>query len=164
MGESRKGALTAAASAAFVLATLGSTAAASAEQPGVHPTNAPRARSAKALQAHDSANLRYISASGSTLYEVGKASGTLPGSMQVHMQLSARFTGSFVIYISGGSITGRGSATPHGSGRYESFAGTLAVTGGTGRFGHASGTAKLYGVFDRKSYALSIQTAGTLYY
>lgn len=164
MGESHREALTAAATVAFALVTLGGTAAASAEQPGVRATNTPRARAAKVLQAHDSANLRYISASGSTLFEMGKASGTLPGSMRVHMQLSAKFTGSFVIDIPGGSITGRGSATPHGSGRYESFAGTLSVTGGTGRFGHASGTAKLYGVFDRKSYALRIQTAGTLYY
>lgn len=122
------------------------------------------ARTARTLKAHDMASLHYVSASGSTLYEVGAASGTLPGGMHVHMQLSTRFTGSFVIYAHGGSILGSGSATPHGSGTYESFAGTLSVTGGTGRFGHAHGTAKLYGVFNRKSYALTIQTTGTLYY
>jgi len=173
MGGAHRRAFAVAATSAFALSALGGAGPAIARPSAFGPAQATRAvrvsktaaaGATRTLRAHDRARLHYVSASGSTLYEVGTASGTLPGSMRVHMQLSARFTGSFVIYAHGGSIVGRGSATPHGSGTYESFAGTLSVTSGTGRFGHAHGTAKLYGVFDRRSYSLTIQTTGTLYY
>lgn len=146
------------------LASIGVTAiAAGAMCAGAGARRAP-AQAARTLRAHDSAKLHYVSASGSTLYEIGSASGSLPGSMRVHMRIEARFSGSFVIYAHGGIILGHGSAVPHGSGAYESFAGTLWVTGGTGRFRHARGRAGLYGVFDRRSYALTVQTTGTLRY
>jgi hypothetical protein len=124
----------------------------------------PRAHAAHVLKASDTAHLHYISASGSLLFDEGKATGTLPGSMRVHLDLGTTFTGSFTIYASGGSIEGRGSAIPHGSGTYESFSGTLTVTGGTGRYVHAHGRGGLYGTFDRESYALVIKTTGSLTY
>jgi tetraprenyl-beta-curcumene synthase len=123
-----------------------------------------RARVAHVLKATDTARLHYVSASGSVLLDEGKATGTLPGSMRVHLDLGATFTGTFTIYAGGGSITGRGSATPHGSGTYESFAGTLTVTGGSGRYVHAHGHGGLYGTFDRDNYALVIKTTGSLIY
>ncbi|HEU0250008.1 MAG TPA: DUF2600 family protein [Solirubrobacteraceae bacterium] len=123
-----------------------------------------RAHSARSLRASDEAHLRYVSASGSTLYETGRASGTLPGSMRVHMTIGPTFSGTFTIYASGGTIAGHGTAIPHGVGVYESFAGSVTLTGGSGRFRHASGSAKLYGTFNRNTYALLIQTEGTLHY
>lgn len=125
---------------------------------------APHAHSDRVLKATDTAHLHYISASGSLLYEIGRATGTLPGSMQVHLLVGATFSGSFTIHVNGGSIRGRGSATPKGSGVYESFAGSLTVTGGSGRYRHAHGTAKLFGTFNRNTYALVIQTVGALRY
>lgn len=125
---------------------------------------APASRAAHSLRASDEAHLRYISASGATLYEIGRANGTLPGSMRVHMRIAAVFSGNFTIYAAGGTISGHGTATPHGSGVYESFSGSLRVTGGSGRYRHAAGTARLYGTFNRNSYALLIQTQGTLRY
>jgi hypothetical protein len=122
------------------------------------------ARAARALKAADTAHLRYVSASGSLLLEEGKASGTLPGSMRVHFNVGATLSGSFTIYTRGGSIKGHGAATPHGSGVYESFAGSLTVTGGSGRYAHAHGHAGLYGTFNRDTYALTVQTTGTLSY
>jgi hypothetical protein len=123
-----------------------------------------RARAANILRASDTAHLHYVSASGSLLFDEGRATGTLPGSMRVHLNLGTTFTGSFTIYASGGSIVGRGSAAPHGSGTYESFSGTLTVTGGTGRYVHAHGRGGLYGTFDRENYALVIKTTGSLTY
>jgi len=114
------------------------------------------------LHAGDTAKLRYVGAVGEQVYETGSASGTLPGSMHVHMIFASTFSGSFQIYTRGGTIDGNGRAKPHGEGVYESFAGTLVVTGGTGRYRRAHGTARLYGTFDRESYALTVQTAGTL--
>jgi hypothetical protein len=123
-----------------------------------------RAHAAHVLNATDTAHLHYISSSGSLLLDEGKATGTLPGSMRVHLDLGTTFTGTFTIDASGGSIEGHGSATPHGSGTYESFAGTLTVTGGTGRYAHAHGRGGLYGTFDRDNYALVIKTTGSLTY
>jgi len=116
------------------------------------------------LHAVETAKLHYVGAVGEEVYETGGASGTLPGSMRVHMVFAAALSGSFAIYTHGGSIDGHGEARPHGEGVYESFAGTLTVTGGTGRYRRARGTAHLSGTFDRENYALTIQTAGTLRY
>jgi hypothetical protein len=119
---------------------------------------------AHTLRASDRASLHYVSASGALLEEVGSASGTLPGDMRVQLRLASVFSGSFTITTRYGSISGHGTATPHGYGTYESFAGTLVATGGSGRFRHAHGSARLYGTFDRSNYALVMQTTGTLYY
>lgn len=124
----------------------------------------PRAHAAHRLKASDTAHLHYISASGSLLFEGGAASGTIPGSMRVRFNVGATFTGSFTIYTHGDTIKGYGSAIPHGSGLYESFAGSLVATGGTGRYAHARGRAGLYGTFNRNTYALLVQTTGTLLY
>lgn len=123
-----------------------------------------RAHSSHALKASDTAHLHFVSAEGSLLHEVGQATGTIPGSMKVHFSLGTTMRGSFIIYTRYGSISGHGEATPHGSGVIESFAGSLEVTGGTGRYGRARGKASLTGTFNRRNYALVVQTAGTLSY
>ena len=117
-----------------------------------------------ALKATDTAHLRYLSASGSLLHERGGASGTLPGQMRADVNVGPVFSGNFTIYAHGGSISGHGRAAPHGSGVYESFEGWLTVTGGSGRYTHARGKARLYGTFNRNTYALVVQTVGTLLY
>ena len=122
------------------------------------------ARTAHALKASDTAHLRYLSASGSLLLEEGQTTGTLPGKMRAHVDVGSTFTGNFTTYTRYGTIIGHGTATPHGSGIYESFSGTLVVTGGSGRYAHAHGTAGLYGTFNRRNYAFVVQTTGTLLY
>ncbi len=125
---------------------------------------APAPAGARALHASDSARLHYVSARGSLLFDEGRVTGTLPGSMRVSLRVGSTLSGSFTIYVRGGYISGRGSAIAHGEGTYESFAGTLTATGGSGRYRHARGRARLYGVFDRSDYSLVVQTSGTLYY
>jgi hypothetical protein len=152
--------------AALAAGALGALAAAALLAGGpraAHGAEAPpRARAAHTLRASDTARLHYVSASGSLLFEEGQATGTLPGSMRAHVDVGATLSGSFTVYTRGGSIRGHGEATPHGAGTYESFAGTLVVTGGSGRFEHAHGRTGLYGTFDRDNYALLVQTTGTL--
>jgi hypothetical protein len=114
------------------------------------------------LHAADTARLHYVGAVGEQVSETGSASGTLPGSMRVRMIFASTFSGSFAIYTRQGRIDGHGRAQPHGGGVYESFAGTIVVSGGSGRYRHAHGTARLYGTFNRENYALTIQTTGTL--
>lgn len=123
-------------------------------------------RSARSINATDTAHLHYVAArsEGSALFEEGTAVGALAGTMRAHLKVEATFSGTFVLYARGGVIKGHGAAKPSGSGRYESFSGTLVVTGGTGRFAHAHGQAGLYGVFDRNTYKLTVQTTGRLSY
>ncbi|HTZ86210.1 MAG TPA: hypothetical protein VMB05_06035 [Solirubrobacteraceae bacterium] len=125
-----------------------------------------RGAESRLLNVTDTGRLRYNAAGseGSMLLEEGSASGALPGRMRAHVNVGATFSGSFVLFVNGGSIKGHGSAKPSGSGRYESFRGSLTLTGGTGHYVHAHGQAGLYGVFDRKTYNLTVQTTGRLSY
>jgi hypothetical protein len=71
----------------------------------------------------------------------------------------------FTIYTNGGSING------HATGRVSnpnstnpSFRGSLTITGGRGRYAHAGGSGELFGVFSRRSFALTVQAIGKLRY
>jgi hypothetical protein len=88
----------------------------------------------------------------------------LSGTARAELHTGAMFTATFTIRTREGSITGQGRATPHGSGRYQSFGGSFVATSGSGRYKHVSGRAGLSGVFDRRTDAVVIQTTGTLNY
>ncbi len=124
----------------------------------------PQAHATRTLKASDTANLRYIKHSGSQLLEEGTAQGDLPGHMRASATLGATFTANFTIYTHGATITGHGTATPHGAGLDEHFSGTLTITSGTGRYTHAHGHAGLSGTFNRRTYAITLQTSGSLSY
>jgi hypothetical protein len=124
----------------------------------------PPARAARSLNGTATAHLHLIRPNGAQLYEEGPVTGALPGWMHAVVTTGSVVTGSFDISTRGGKIDGRGTATPHGTGRYQSFSGTLAITGGSGRYAHAHGRAGLYGTFDRRTYALVIQTTGRFSY
>jgi hypothetical protein len=120
---------------------------------------------ARALNVEDTGHLHLLNASGSVLSEEGPVSGTLPGNAKVRLVVGTRVLASFTIYPrSGGSIIGSGNATLHSSSRYSSFGGSLSVARGTGRYAHAHGSGKLYGVIDRRTDEVTVQTTGTLDY
>lgn len=130
-----------------------------------HANAAPTARTARALNVTDNAQLHLTSTSGSLLIEEGAASGQLPGTLKARFRFGASVTASFTIYPrGGGSITGSGAATLHSSTTYSSFGGTVTISSGTGRYKHAHGRAGLYGTYNRRTYALTVQTTGTLRY
>jgi hypothetical protein len=110
------------------------------------------------------AHLRYLTAKGAYLLEEGSASGPLAGTVKARVRFTADISGSFEFYPHGGSISGYGSAKLHESGTYVSFGGTVTITGGTGRYAHAHGGGGLYGVYNRRTLALTIQTTGSLSY
>lgn len=122
------------------------------------------ANAARTLNGTATANLQLAKAEGSQLIEHGPVSGALAGWASARFHTGAVFTGSFTIHTHGGSITGEGQATPHGSGRYQSFSGSFVVIGGTGRYAHIHGRAALYGVLDRRSESVVIQTTGRFAY
>jgi hypothetical protein len=118
------------------------------------------AHAAAVLQGTATAHLHLVRAEGSELIEEGPISGALVGSAQAELHTGAVFTASFAIHTRAGSISGHGQANPHGSGRYQSFAGSFVATGGTGRYAHISGRSGLYGVFDRRTDSVVIQATG----
>lgn len=122
------------------------------------------AHTARTLNGTDTAHLHLIHQEETVLSEEGPATGALPGHMRARLDIGSIYTGRCTIYTSGGSVTGRGRATPHGSGRYQSFHGSLLITGGTGRYAHVHGHTQLYGTFDRRTFAVVIQTTGNLSY
>jgi phage gpG-like protein len=125
------------------------------------------AHAASVLNVHDEGHLRFIHASGSVIIDEGSVSGTLPGSVRVRFlydgepQVSAQFT-----------ITGRsGSISAHATGKLSSptsaspsFSGHMTITGGSGRYAHVHGSGELFGVYYRRSYALTVQAIGRLPY
>jgi hypothetical protein len=114
----------------------------------------------------DNAGLHLVSADGNTLFERGRASGNLPGTVEVTLTLGDHTaTSTFTIHTTGGTIGGRGNGklTPGRAG-YDSFGGTCAVTHGTGRFRGASGECRLYGSIYRVDDSLRVQVTGKLRY
>ena len=119
---------------------------------------------AHTLNGTDTAHLHLVRQHETVVFEEGSATGALPGHMRAQLEVGSVFSGTCTIYTSGGTITGHGRATPHGTGRYQSFSGSLQIAGGSGRYAHAHGRTGLYGTFDRRTFALVIQTTGSFSY
>ncbi len=125
----------------------------------------PTARAAHVLNVKDGGHLHEVRSSGAELEEEGPVSGTIPGKVKVSFDIGATVTAKFTIYANGGgSISGTGGGALHSTSVYSSFGGSLKVTGGSGRYAHAHGTGTLSGQINRKTYALTVQADGKLYY
>jgi len=128
------------------------------------------AQAAQALNVTDTAHLHHGKESGAFLVDEGTATGQLPGRVRVEFNVGATVRANFTIYTSHGALIGHGSGTLHESSNsghstvWVSFAGTMSVSHGTGRYLHAHGHGGFYGVFDRHNYEATIQTTGTLDY
>jgi hypothetical protein len=126
-----------------------------------------RARAAHTLRASENASLHLVKSNGSQIVEQGSVSGTLSGSIKAQFHVGPTITGSVTLYVhGGGTITGRGSGHLHNAHGhiFESFSGSFSVTGGSGRYGHASGHSGFYGTINRRTDAMQVQTRGTLSY
>jgi hypothetical protein len=123
-----------------------------------------RAKAARSERLAVDAHLHYVTAKGSYLIEEGYASGPLAGLVKARIRVTAEISGSFTFYPRGGSISGRGVGTLHESGIYASFGGSVTVLGGSGRYAHAHGAGGFYGVYDRRTLGVTIQTTGNLSY
>lgn len=121
-------------------------------------------RAARTIDGTDVAHLHLVHQHEAVLYEVGSAGGPLSGSMHAKLTVGSVFTGSFTIATKHGSVIGHGSAKPHGTGRYQSFRGTMYVTGGSGQYKHIHGKTSLYGTFDRRTFDVLLKTKGRLSY
>jgi len=127
----------------------------------------PLARAARTISLNDSGRLHLTSHHGFTLNEQGTASGTIHGTIYIHLNVSStnHVTAEVNIYPSGGSLTGNASAAYHVHGSVASFNGTMNVARGSGTYSdaHASGLS-FTGTIQRSNDAVGVQVSGRLSY
>jgi len=120
---------------------------------------------AREVSLQETGYLHAIGEPGDTIDERGHASGTYSCSITVHLTIISanRVTAVFTVRPKGGSVTGRGLARFVQKGADGYFGGTIAITGGTGGFAHASGTnIGISGVIDRETFALTVHVHGKI--
>jgi hypothetical protein len=100
-----------------------------------------------------------------TLNEQGTASGTIPGTIFIHLNVIStnQVTAEVNIYPSGGSLTGRATASYHPAGAVATFSGTMAIVRGTGKYSHAGGTGLSFsGTVSRTNDAVTVHMTGQM--
>jgi hypothetical protein len=152
---------------AVALLALGSAGGATLEGAVTSGAAGPVARAAHSVSVKDEGRMKLVKASGSVLTDEGPATGTVPGRVRVRFVYNGDPSVSAQITIYGHA----GTILAHGSGRLSnptssspSFKGTLTISGGSGRYASARGGGEMFGVFYRRSYAITVQTRGVLHY
>jgi hypothetical protein len=123
----------------------------------------PAAHTARTVTLKDSGNLHKTSKKGFTLYESGSASGTVSGSISLHLDVTStnRFTVELTVHPGGSSITGKASGNYRTNGGTESFTGTLSVTGGSGSYSGAHGGGISFsGTLNRSNDSVTVHVNG----
>jgi hypothetical protein len=125
------------------------------------------ATAARAVSVSENGRLRLTSKKGFTLNERGAASGTIAGTIYIHLHLvsNSRVTAEVNIYPRDGSLTGSGSASYRVEGGLAVFSGTLAITRGSGTYAHARASGLHFtGSIQRRDDAVSVRLSGHLSY
>jgi hypothetical protein len=125
----------------------------------------PVAHASRTVNLNESGRLQLTSKSGFTLNERGSASGTITGSIYIHLHLvsSSRVTAEVSIFPSNGSLSGTGSASYHVNGGTAAFSGTLAITRGTGKYAQARASSLAFsGTIQRRNDAVTVRLSGPL--
>jgi hypothetical protein len=149
------------------VASLGGVVGVAALGAGASSAAGPVAGAARTLSLHESGRLHLTSHSGLTLNEKGSATGTIKGTIYIHLDVASptHVTAEVNIYPAGGSLSGRGSASYEVGGSYASFSGTLSITRGTGAYAHAHAhNLRFTGSIKRVNDATTVAVSGPLSY
>lgn len=126
----------------------------------------PFARPSRTIALNETAHLHLTSKHSLTLNEQGEASGTIHGTIYIHLHLSNNHGGVSAevnIYPRGGSLSGYGSATYRVEGAEAVFSGKLSIARGTGSYSHASAPGlRFTGSIQRRTDAVAVQLSGPL--
>jgi hypothetical protein len=131
--------------------------------PSASQARAAVASGARVLSLNENGSLHLTSKHGFTLNEQGRASGTVKGTIYVHLSIvsSSRVTAELSIYPSGGSITAHGSASYHKERTSARFSGSMSIERGTGSYAHARGSGLSFsGAIKRSNDAVTVHVAG----
>jgi len=129
------------------------------------PTN-PIAVDARELSVHETAHCHLVSHHREMLLEEGYGSGTLSGKLVLHLTLAyTQGAVTFTAYPPGGTIVGRGEGSSYAKGNTAYFTGTASISGGTGRYAHASASnVEIRGTLQRKTFAFFVEVNAKLRY
>jgi hypothetical protein len=130
---------------------------------GVAGASGPTAGAARTVSINDTAHLHRTSSHGFNLYESGSASGSLGGSISLHLDVVStnRVTAAVTVYPHGGSISGNATGSYRNNGSTASFSGTLSVTSGSGSYAHAHGSGLSFsGTIERSNDAVTVHVSG----
>lgn len=130
--------------------------------PSARLASAP-ARTAGTITLNESGNLHLTSKRGFTLNEQGPASGTVRGTIYVHLRIvsTSRVTAEVNISPHGGSISGNATANYHKGSTMASFSGSLAISHGTGTYRSAHGSGLSFsGTIQRSNDAIAVRVSG----
>jgi hypothetical protein len=149
----------------LILAATASLAASWASETLVASASPARvvARGARAISLNENGNLHLTSKNGFTLNERGVGSGTVSGTIYVHLSIvsSSRVTAELNIYPHGGSLTAQGSASYHKESTLARFSGTMSIKRGTGSYAQAHGSGLSFsGTIQRSNDAVTVHVAG----
>jgi hypothetical protein len=145
--------------------SLVATVATTALLAGAGVVHAAAARTARALSMSDTGHLHRTSHHGFTLNEEGSASGTISGTIYIHLNIVStnRVTAEVNIYPSGSSIAGYATADYRPSGAVASFSGTMTIARGTGRYKWVHGSGLSFtGTVARSNDAVTVHVSGRM--
>jgi len=120
---------------------------------------------ARTFSLTESGHLHLTSHHKFTLNEQGYTSGTISGTIYIHLNIVStnRVTAEVNIYPSGGSLTGYASASYRSAGAVASFNGTMNVARGTGRYNRARGSGLSFtGTVQRSNDAVTVHVNGRM--
>jgi len=126
---------------------------------------APKARQARTIALNDTGRLHETGHHGFRLDEQGTATGTIKGSIYIHLNITStnHVTAEVSIYPSNGSLTGQGSASYRSEGGQATFSGTLSISRGTGSYAGAHASAlRFSGTIQRSNDATTVHVSGNL--
>jgi hypothetical protein len=120
---------------------------------------------ARTINMSEKGSLHLASAPGTTLKEKGSTTGTFNGSVFATFTTYSVSKGAFKLtaYFPGGTLSFSGASRDHVAGATGYAEGTARVTGGTGRFAHASGSGLRYrAIVNRRNYYATTELSGRL--
>jgi hypothetical protein len=131
---------------------------------GASGASTPAAHAARTISLNETGHLHLTSKHNYTLNEQGSASGTVTGTIYVHLTAvsTSRVTAEVNIYTRGDSISGNGTASYRRSGTTASFSGSLSIGRGTGSYAHAHGSGLRFSgtIQESRNDAITVHVSG----
>jgi hypothetical protein len=123
----------------------------------------PLAAAARTESFNINSTLHLVGKAGHVLNEQGTFSGTQSGTIAIRFTSVTSTSGeaTFVAHPSGGTVSGRTSTKGEVVGSHVYFSGSMTITGGTGKWAHASGHGLGFsGVVDRQNFHATTHMSG----
>jgi hypothetical protein len=125
------------------------------------------AHAARTVTLNDSGKLHLTSHRTTHLNFQGTASGTIRGTIYIHLNVTSpnRVSAEVSIYPSNGSLTGVSTASYRANGGKATFSGTLSISRGSGAYAHAHASALSFsGTIQHSNDATTVHVSGPLSY